>query len=75
MHGDLRDVMEVRDDDEAGTYRLVYTTKIGANVFALDFFKKKSRSGTSTPNDVLDRIRLRLKKAREIHAEEESGRR
>jgi phage-related protein len=75
MRGDLRDVMEVRDNDEAGTYRLMYTTKIGANVFVLDFFQKKSKSGTATPKDILDRIRLRLKKAREIHAEEESGRR
>jgi len=40
--------MEVRDDDEAGTYRLMYTTKIGANVFVLDFFQKKSKSGTAT---------------------------
>jgi phage-related protein len=27
MRGDLRAVMEVRDDDEAGTYRLMYTAK------------------------------------------------
>jgi phage-related protein len=73
MRGDLRDVMEVRDDDEAGTYRLMYTTKIGANVFVLDFFQKKSKSGIGTPKDAVDRIRLRLKKARDIHAEEESA--
>lgn len=75
MRGDLRDVMEMRDDDEAGTYRLMYTTKIGATVFVLDFFQKKSTSGTATPKVILDRIRLRLKKAREIYAEEESVRR
>lgn len=73
MRGDLRDVMEVRDDDEAGTYRLMYTTRIGAYVFILDFFQKKSKSGRATPTDALDRIRLRLKKAREIHAEEEAA--
>jgi phage-related protein len=71
MHGDLRDVVEVRDRDEAGIYRLAYTTKIGAHVFVLDFFQKKSKSGSATPRDALDRIRLRLKKAREIHAKEE----
>jgi phage-related protein len=75
MHGDLHDVMEVRDRDEAGTYRLAYTTKIGPNIFVLDFFQKKSKSGSATPRDALDRIRLRLKKAREIHAKEERDRR
>lgn len=75
MHGDLRDVMEVRDDDEAGTYRLMYTTKIGDNLFILDFFQKKSKSGATTPQADLNRIRLRLKKAREIHAAEEAARR
>jgi phage-related protein len=75
MHGDLRDVMEVRADDEAGTYRLMYTTKIGDRLFVLDFFQKKSKSGGATPPVDLLRIRLRLKRAREIHAAEESARR
>lgn len=75
MHGDLRDVMEVRDDDDAGTYRLMYTTKIADQLFVLDFFQKKSKSGTATPQADLNRIRLRLKKAREIHAAEEAARR
>lgn len=75
MRGDLRDVMEVRDDGEAGTYRLMYTTKFGSTLFVLDFFQKKSTSGTATPQSILDRIRLRLTRAREIHAEEESVRR
>jgi phage-related protein len=69
MHGDLHDVMEVRDDDEAGTYRLMYTTKIGDLIFVLHYFKKKSKSGTSTPKADLDLIRQRLKKAREVYEE------
>lgn len=43
MKGDLRDVMEVRDDDEAGTYRLMYTTRIGTQVYILDYFQKKGK--------------------------------
>ena len=74
MRGDLRDVTEVRDDDEAGTYRLMYTTKIGGNLFILDFFRKKSKSGAATPQADLNRIRMRLKKAREIYAAEETAR-
>jgi phage-related protein len=68
MHGDLRDVMEVRDDDDAGTYRLMYTTKIGDVIFILHYFQKKSKSGDATPKHDLDLIRHRLKKAREEYA-------
>lgn len=75
MQGQLRDVMEVRQGDDAGTYRLMYTTKIGDALFILDFFQKKSKFRNATPQIDLDRIRNRLKKAREIHAAEDSARR
>jgi len=68
MKGDLRDVMEVSDDDAAGTYRLTYTTKIGDIVYVLDYFQKKGTTGGATPKVDLDRILQRLKKAREKHA-------
>lgn len=75
MHDDLRDVMEIRDDDEAGTYRLMYTTKIGDKLFILHYFQKKSTSGITTPKPHLDLIRKRLKEARKLHAAEEAARR
>jgi phage-related protein len=68
MKGDLRDVMEVRDDDESGTYRLMYTAKLGDVVYVLDYFQKKGTSGGATPKVDLDRVRQRLKRAREKHA-------
>jgi phage-related protein len=71
MHGLLGDVMEIRDDDATGTYRLMYTTKLGDRLFILDFFQKKSKNGIATPQADLDRIHLRLKKARETHAAKE----
>lgn len=67
MKGDLRDVVEVRDHDEVGIYRLMYTTKIGDAVYVLDFFEKKGTAGGATPKVDLDRVRLRLKRAREQH--------
>jgi phage-related protein len=70
MKGDLRDVMEIRDSDDGKAYRLMYTTTIGDTVYVLDFFPKKSKTGTATPKLELDRIRTRLKKAREHHAAE-----
>ena len=68
MKGDLRDVVEVRDHDEDGIYRLMYTTRIGDIVYVLDFFQKKGVAGGATPKVDLDRIRLRLKRAREQYA-------
>jgi phage-related protein len=69
MKGELREVMEVREDDEAGTYRLMYTTKIGDIVYVLDFFQKKSTKGIETPQADLDRILKRLKAVKERHAQ------
>ncbi len=70
MRGELRDVMEISDEDDSGTYRTMYTVAIGDTVHVLDFFKKKATSGISTPKVDLDRILRRLKKVREEHANE-----
>jgi phage-related protein len=69
MKGNLRDVMEVREDDEAGTWRCMYTVEIDDAVYVLDFFKKKSTKGVATPQVDLDRIEARLKYARRMAAE------
>jgi phage-related protein len=68
MQGDLRDVMEVRDRDESGIYRLMYTVKIGEDIIVLDYFQKKGASGGATRNEDIDRIKKRLKRAREQYA-------
>ena len=68
MKGDLRDVMEVRDSDESSIFRFMYTTKIGDSIYVLDYFQKKGTSGGSTRKEDLERVRQRLKKAREHHA-------
>jgi phage-related protein len=72
LHGHLAGVFEIRAHDEDGAiYRVIYTTKIGDVVYALDAFKKKSKRGTATPKSDLDRIERRLKWARE-HYEKHS---
>jgi phage-related protein len=63
MSGDLRDVLEVRADDDGCTHRLMYTTTIGDVLYVLDFFQKKSKSGIAAPKADLDRISQRLKKS------------
>lgn len=65
MKGNLRAVTEIRVDDDGDTYRAMYTTEMNGVVYVLDAFKKKSKSGIATPKEDLDRIRDRLKKARE----------
>ena len=44
MHGVLSNVMEIRDDDATGTYRLMYTTKLGDRLFILDFFQRRAKT-------------------------------
>jgi phage-related protein len=67
MLGDLRDVFEVAANDDTGksTFRVFYTTAIGDIVFVLDAIQKKSKKGRSTPQADLDRLRQRLRSARE----------
>ena len=69
MKGNLRDVMEVREDDEAGTWRCMYTVEIDDTVYVLDFFKKRSTKGIATPQVDLDRIESRMKYAHRLAAE------
>ena len=75
MHGDLRDVNEIRTHDERGDsiFRCAYTIELGKTVYVLHAFQKKSKSGISTPKPELDVIRQRLKRARE-HYEQEKRR-
>ena len=56
-------VLELVEDDGAGTYRAVYTVKFEEAVFVLHAFQKKSKSGIATNKEDLDIIRIRLKVA------------
>jgi phage-related protein len=62
-------VIEVVDDFDGDTYRAVYTVKLRGVVFALHAFQKKSRKGKKTPQQDLELVRRRLRRAEEIHAE------
>jgi len=62
-------VLEIVDDYDGDTYRCVDTVKFDEAVYALDAFQKKSTKGIGTSRVDLDRIRRRLKRAEEMHAE------
>lgn len=54
-------VLEVVEDDVAGTYRAVYTVKFTEAVFVLHCFQKKSKRGIATPKEDMDIVHARLK--------------
>jgi len=62
MKGPLRNVVEIRADDADGTYRLMYTTKIGDRLYILDYFQKKGNAGGATSQVDLDRVLQRYKR-------------
>lgn len=62
-------VLEIISDDDGDTFRAVYTVRFRDAVYVLHVFKKKSKSGISTPKSDMALVRSRLKDA-ERHYEE-----
>ncbi len=73
MKGDLREVIEIRADDDTGksTFRATYTVTLGDTVYVLDVFQKKSKKGIETPKIDLDRISGRLKQAKDHYEQQQ----
>jgi phage-related protein len=70
MRHRLRDVVEVRVDDPAGTFRTCYMVAIGDRLYVLHAFQKKAKTGISTPKADLVLIEKRLKEARALYERE-----
>ena len=66
-------VLEIVEDDSAGTYRAVYTVRFQEAVFVLHCFQKKSKSGISTPKRDMEIIHARLKAAEALAKEMRYG--
>lgn len=66
-------VLEIVEDDRAGTYRAVYTVKFAEAVFVLHCFQKKSKHGLATPKEDLEIISTRLKIAEKLIKEIRDG--
>ena len=62
-------VLEVVSSFDGDAYRSVYTVTIGNIVYVLHAFKKKSKSGRSTPRADIALIRRRLKAAQDDYQE------
>jgi len=68
MQGNLRDVFEIKSDEDGDTYRAMFTLIIQGKAYVLHAFQKKSKTGRETPKHDLDLIRKRLKTVRGQHA-------
>jgi phage-related protein len=66
-------VREIRTDDESGTYHVVFTVQFPKAIYVLHSFQKKSKSGSKTPKEEMDRIERRLALA-EVDYEAKYGR-
>lgn len=62
-------VIEICDDFDGDTYRVMYTVKIGSKVYVLHAFQKKSKKGVATPQSEIDVVKARLRKAKEMAGE------
>lgn len=62
-------VLEIIDDDAAGTYRAVYTIRFSRAVYVLHVFQKKAKKGIKTPKRDVDLIEKRLAAAK-LHYQE-----
>jgi phage-related protein len=60
-------VVEIIEDYDGDTFRLVYTVRLKERIYALHAFQKKSRLGISTPKKELDLSERRLREAEAIH--------
>jgi phage-related protein len=62
-------VLEISDDYDGDTYRVVYTVRFKDELYVLHAFQKKSKKAIATPKPDLDLIAKRLALAERIHAE------
>lgn len=66
-------VLEVVEDFDGDTYRAVYTVRFADAVYVLHSFQKKSKKGVRTPQQEIDLVADRLRRAGE-HYEEHNKR-
>jgi phage-related protein len=58
-------VFEIALKHRGDAYRAIYAVQIGDDVWVIDTFQKKSKSGIKTPQMDVDRIKERIKRLKE----------
>ena len=59
-------VFEIAIGHRGDAFRVIYTVKIGNDLWVIHAFQKKSKAGIKTPKMEVDLIRDRLKRLREF---------
>ena len=72
FHGVGSGVFEIAIAYESNAYRAVFAVQLGAKIYVLHAFQKKSKSGVKTPQKDIDLIKRRYKEAKEL-AKREKG--
>lgn len=60
-------VLEIKDDHDSDTYRVMYLAEFAEAIYVLHAFKKKSTAGINLPKREARTLEARLKKARKNH--------
>jgi len=58
-------VFEIALRHRGDAFRVIYAVKIGADIWVIHAFQKKSKAGIKTPRAEVDLIRDRLKRLKE----------
>ena len=62
----LPSVIEIVENFDKNTYRVVYATKLGDRLYILHVFQKKSKMGIKTPKEEINVIKRRYQIAIEV---------
>ena len=62
-------ILEVVEDWQSDTFRCVYSVRFAGAVYVLHTFQKKSKTGSKTPKQEIDLVKVRLKAAEEHYKE------
>ena len=66
-------IIELKENDRSGTYRVVYTVEMAEFIFVLHSFQKKSKTGKETPKQEIDLVKHRLKEAEALYKQLTKG--
>lgn len=58
-------VFEIALKHRGNAYRAIYAVQLGEDLWVIDAFQKKSKSGIKTPQMDVDRIKERIKRLKE----------
>jgi phage-related protein len=58
-------VFEIAIRHRGDAFRAIYAVQIGEDIWVIDAFQKKSKSGIKTPQMDVDRFKERLKRLKE----------